>query len=226
MPVIAEDKPLEALRTVTVDRLILNYGHGELSLEAFERRLDRALDAKSHDVLIALTEDLEEYPDERVAERERAALGLRAEAPRSSSISRDVEVEHMIHVFSGTHRRGSWTVPEEIRMLHVFGGAELDFSEARFSASTTRIKMLFLFGGVKLYVPEGVNAVSKALCVFGGVDNRVPASSDPDAPTLILEGLLLFGGAHVRLKRTLRQRLLELGETLRNAFGPSRRREA
>jgi hypothetical protein len=220
MPVAAEDKPLEALRSATVDRLISNYGHGELSLEAFERRLDRALDAKSHEALIALTEDLETFAEEDSARHERKELGLRADP---SSTSAAGNVEYMVHAFSGSHRRGQWTVPREIRMLHVFGGAELDFSNARFSAATTRIKMLFLFGGVKLYVPEGVNTVSKAFCFFGGVDNRTASSSDPDAPTLVLEGLLLFGGARVKLKRTLKQRLVEFAETLRGTLAPTRR---
>lgn len=55
MPAAAEDRPIDALREETVARLIMNYGHGKLSREAFERRLDSALAAKSHDQLIALT---------------------------------------------------------------------------------------------------------------------------------------------------------------------------
>ena len=46
MPVPPQDRPLTAVREETIDRLIVNYGHGKLSLEAFERRLDEALDAR------------------------------------------------------------------------------------------------------------------------------------------------------------------------------------
>src|SRR5262245_45946597 len=58
MPVAPQDRPLASVREETIDQLIVNYGHGKLSLEAFERRLDQALDAKSADALLALTTDL------------------------------------------------------------------------------------------------------------------------------------------------------------------------
>ena len=32
-----EDRPLEKVREETIDQLVMNYGHGELSSEAFER---------------------------------------------------------------------------------------------------------------------------------------------------------------------------------------------
>ena len=42
MPVTPKDKPIQTLREETIDTLIMNYGHGHLSLDAFERRLDQA----------------------------------------------------------------------------------------------------------------------------------------------------------------------------------------
>src|SRR4029079_6383768 len=57
MPVPPQHRPLNAVHEYTITRLIVNYGHGKLSLEAFERRLDEALDAKSADALVALTND-------------------------------------------------------------------------------------------------------------------------------------------------------------------------
>ncbi|HEX5421817.1 MAG TPA: DUF1707 domain-containing protein [Gammaproteobacteria bacterium] len=212
---VAEDKPLESLRSETIDQLVLNYGHGKLSLEAFERRLDRAFDAKSHEALTALTEDLEPIDDAGYAEKKRAELGIPQAAPSGES------VEHIINVFSGTHRRGAWAVPQEIRMLNVFGGADLDLSEARFAAQTTRIRMFLLFGGVTFHVPEGTNTISKAICIFGGIDNRGNSAHAPGTPTLVLEGFVLFGGAHVRVRKTFRRRVLEFAEAMRSTFGPA-----
>ena len=56
MPVVPQDRPINALREETIDQLIVNYGHGKLSLAAFERRLDEALDTQSHDRLLELTQ--------------------------------------------------------------------------------------------------------------------------------------------------------------------------
>jgi len=160
MPVPPQDRPLNAVREETIDRLIVNYGHGKLSLEAFERRLDEALDAKSADALVALTNDLELQVDKQYAQQKRAEFGIRTEPV---PYARDTT--WMIHIFGGGNRRGMWTVPSEIFMLNIFGGAEIDFSEARFTSPVTRIKMLTLFGGAQFYVNENINTQAHAIYI-------------------------------------------------------------
>lgn len=212
MPVAAEDRPIAALREEAIDQLIMNYGHGKLSLEAFERRLDRALDAKSHDEILGLTADLDLIADKSYTEKKRAELGMASDGTMPKT------VEHMVHIFSGGNRGGAWTVAKEIHMLNLFGGSEIDFTNARFSARETRIRMICLFGGATFYVPENVNTVSKAVCLFGGIHNRGPSTFDQDAPTLVIEGLVLFGGATVKIKRTLKERWLEFAGTVKEMF--------
>jgi hypothetical protein len=215
MPVTAQDRPIEALREEIVDQLIMNYGHGKLSREAFERRLDAALDAKDHDKLLELVRDLDLKTDRQYAERKKAELGIHVEPSRTHD---NEKPEHMINVFGGTRRSGAWDVPAEIKLVNVFGGTDLDFSDARFAAKTTRITMFCLFGGANFYVREGMRTVSKAVCIFGGINNRAPSTTDPNAPTLIIEGLALFGGADIRIKKTPRQRLQEFASALRTMF--------
>ena len=217
MPVPPQDRPIDTLREETVDQLIMNYGHGKLSREAFERRLDEALDTKSHDKLLELTRDLDLKTDKQYAAQKKAELGIRMEERPAAEVD---EVEHMINIFGGSNRRGAWDVPKEIRMINVFGGAELDFSDARFSAQTTYVTIFCMFGGVSFRVREGMRTVSKAVCIFGGVDNRAPSTTDPNAPTLLIQGLALFGGADIRVKKTPKQRLHEFASTLKEMFDP------
>jgi len=219
MPVTPQDRPIEALREETVDRLIMNYGHGKLSREAFERRLDDALDAKSHDRLLELVEDLDLDVDKQYAEQKRAELGL---DPASAAPAPIEDVEHLINVFGGSNRSGAWDVPAEIRMLNVFGGAELDFAHARFSKKATRVRMICVFGGAHFFVRQDMRIVSKVLSVFGGVSNRAPSSPDPSAPTLYITGLAFFGGADIRVKKTARERLQEFAQHFRSMFGSAR----
>jgi hypothetical protein len=215
MPVPPQDRPLNSVREETIDRLIVNYGHGKLSLEAFERRLDEALDAKSADTLVALTNDLELQVDRQYAQQKRAEFGIRTEpVPHARDTS------WMIHIFGGGNRRGAWTVPKEIWMVNIFGGAEIDFSEARFTSPVTYIKMLTLFGGAQFYVNENINTQAHAICLFGGLDNRGPSNPDPSVPTIIVEGLVLFGGVGIKIKRTLKERWIAFAEQFRGAFGP------
>jgi hypothetical protein len=105
-------------------------------------------------------------------------------------------------------------------MINVFGGGELDFTEARFSAQTTRITIYCIFGGASLLVRDGMHTISKALCIFGGVSNRASSTTDRNAPTLVIQGIALFGGTDVRVKKTAKQRLQEFANTLRTMFDP------
>jgi hypothetical protein len=212
MPVATGDRPLEAVRRDTIDQLILSYGHGVLSLEAFERRLDAAMDAKSHEALLALTNDLDEVVEPRYTQKKQVEFTLYSDG---DAVAED---DFMVHIFSGCRRANAWNVSPRIKMVNIFGGGELDFTQAKFAARKTRITMLCLFGGATFYVPEGVNVVSKAICIFGGVHNRAPASSDPNAPLLVIEGLMLFGGAHIKLKRSFKERCMEFADSVRSMF--------
>ena len=113
MPVATHDRPINAVREEAIDQLIVNYGHGKLSLEAFERRLDRALDAKSHDEILELTADLDLVADKSYVAKKRAELGMEPDGALSKN------VDHMVHIFGGGNRRGAWTVAKEIHMLNV-----------------------------------------------------------------------------------------------------------
>jgi hypothetical protein len=215
MPVAPQDRPLDALREETVDQLIMNYGHGHLSRDAFERRLDEALDTKSHERLLELTRDLELKADRAYTQQKKAELGIRVD---TSAAARLDETEHMINILGGNTRKGAWDVPHAIRVINVLGGAELDFTDARFTAETTYITVFCLFGGVNIRVRDGMRTVSKAVCVFGGVDNRGGTTTDPNAPLLVIEGLALFGGVDIRVKKTPKQRFTEFAEQLRAMF--------
>lgn len=215
MPVTPQDRPLDVLREETVDQLIMNYGHGHLSRDAFERRLDEAMETKSHERLLELTQDLELKADRQYTEQKKAELGIRVDTAAAAHVDNS---EHVISIFAGNTRKGVWDVPSVLRVIAIFGGAELDFTDARFTAGTTYISVFCLFGGVKLRVRDGMRTLSKAVCIFGGVDNRGGTTLDPNAPLLVVEGAALFGGVDIRVKKTPRARLYEFANQLRTLF--------
>ena len=215
MPVTPQDRPIETLREETVDQLIMNYGHGHLSREAFERRLDEALDSKSHERLLELTKDLDLKADRQYTAQKKAELGIRIDPAAANRVD---DNELIINVFGGNTRRGAWDVPRAIRIVSVFGGAELDFTDARFTAETTYITVFCLFGGVNIRVRDGMRTISKAICIFGGVDNRAGPTTDPNAPLLVIEGAAMFGGVDIRVKKTPKQRLHEFADQIRTMF--------
>ena len=79
--------------------------------------------------------------------------------------------------------------------------------------------MLCLFGGAQFTVNEHTNVVNNLVCMFGGVEDRSSGQTRPDAPTILLEGVLLFGGAGIRVRKALKQRWLEFANHVKNALG-------
>lgn len=212
MPVNPRDLPLDALREQTVDRLIMNYGHGRLSLDAFQRRLDQAFDATANEELLALTADLDLQVDAGYVEQKREELGFRYAEDSE-------EIEWIVDVLGGSDRTGDWVVPAEVRVVTIMGGSDIDFTDARFASPVVRVRVLCLFGGVDVYVPEGVNTTVKTANILGGTSNKAPKALDPDAPRIVIEGLVMFGGVDVKVKRTLKERMLEFADNLRSMVG-------
>jgi len=211
MTIRSQDRPIDVLREEVIDQLIVNYGHEELSLEAFERRLDQALASNDASELSELVDDLELKADKNYSDLKHEELAL--DLDYDYGVARDVE--YVISIFGGSNRRGQWNVPKEIRMLNLFGGGEIDFTEARFTHPSVRIRMLTLFGGATIYVREDINTVSKIRSMFGGTNNSAPSSRRSHAPVVIVEGLVMFGGATIKIKRTIKEIFVDFANRIR-----------
>jgi hypothetical protein len=212
MPVRPNDKPIAALREETIDRLIFNYSHGELSLEAFERRLDQALEAETHETLLSLTEDLDLDVDNTFREEKKREFSFQTDSRGAK------DVDHIVNVFSGNKRNGAWRVPKELKIINIFGGTDLDFSEARFSSNTTHISVFSIFCGMNFFVPLGVKTTSEVICIFGGINNRTPYDNTIKGPELILEGLIIFGGISIKIKKNFRERIIRFADNVKSMF--------
>jgi hypothetical protein len=211
MTVENQDRPIDVVREEVIDQLIVNYGHEKLSLEAFERRLDQALASDDASTLGELVADLELQADESYSDLKREEL----ERDLDYDYGATRDVEYVISIFGGSNRRGPWNVPKEIRMLNLFGGGEIDFTEARFTHPSVRIRMLTLFGGASIYVREDINTVSNVRSIFGGSSNRAPSSRRSHAPVVIIEGLVMFGGATIKIRRTIREIFVDFADRVR-----------
>lgn len=136
MSVKFEDRPLEKVREETIDQLVMNYGHGELSEEAFERRLDHAMDATEHSQLAELVEDTELKPDTSYDSMKEQQF-----SPHYGE-GRIQPTEKVISILSSNERCGVWTVPREITIYSLLGSVELDFTDAVFQHPDVTIKII------------------------------------------------------------------------------------
>lgn len=212
MSVAINDRPTEKVREQVIDQLIMNYSHGEISHQAFERRLDQAMETEDNEALIALIEDLPLSVDSDYQQNKSKDLG-------ASYIPGEAEdVDTLVSIFSGHERKGRWTLPKELRSFSLFSGSDIDLSEAIFCQPTVHIKMFSLFSGDNIYVPENVNVVVKAFGIFGGVDNKTSTSNRHDAPTIVIEGLAIFSGIDIKVRKTLKERFVQFADNLKNMF--------
>ena len=212
MPVTLHDRPIEKVREEVIDSLIYAYSHSKISDQAFERRLDQAMKSTDHQEIFDLAKDLEKPNDNAYTEQKERQFNV------NYSSNDDQEVDTIVNILGGSNRSGQWTVPKEVRVISILGGADIDFTDAIFTTPNVTVKVFCLLGGDNIYVPENVNVVSKAFCIMGGIDNSAPSIASRQAPTLTIEGLVLFGGLDIKIKQTIKEKFVAFANQMKSMF--------
>ena len=115
----------------------------------------------------------------------------------------------MLSIFGGSDRAGRWRVAERLRVVNIFGGADLDLREATLAAPEVHITVISIFGGSDIVVPEGVHAELSSFAIFGGDDLKLGGSEPaPGAPVVHVRCVSIFGGTDVMTKRGRAKRRL------------------
>jgi len=126
---------------------------------------------------------------------------------RKSVTSADLNADHTqerdtVHdtaIFSGGDKVISTANFRGGSLTAVFGGSNIDLSTSKLSPQSAQLDLFYMFGGSKIRVPTNWNIEIKATSIFGGLaDKRVVKAYNPDNPeTLIITGLIIFGGAEI-----------------------------
>lgn len=84
-------------------------------------------------------------------------------------------------------------------LVNIFGGTELDLSQADFSGVAV-IELTTIFGGTKLLVPSNWSVKSEAVTIFGGIEDkrRMQAVIENSDKTLVVKGTVIFGGIDIK----------------------------
>lgn len=75
-----------------------------------------------------------------------------------------------------------------------FGGGEIDLRRATLDPAGATLRTTFVFGGGSLIVPEEWRVDNRVVGIFGGAGDTRGGEPAPDAPTLVIEGVAIFGG--------------------------------
>ncbi|MDX1678759.1 LiaF domain-containing protein [Arsukibacterium sp.] len=208
-----EDRPFDQVRQEAIDQLIMNYSHGIISSEAFERRLDIASDARTHQELVDVVADLTLQPDDTYQQQRDKSFSPRYQA------GNDTRNEKIFCVLSSSEHSGQWLVPADIRVINILGSIELDFSEAVFQHQHIVIRVNNWIGSVNVLVPEQVNVVSNMFNIVGSTKNRARSIDGQQAPKITIEGYSVLGSLDVNLKRTMKEKFSAFADQFRSMFG-------
>jgi hypothetical protein len=168
---------------------------GRLSQDEHAERLEQTLQARTLGELEPITRDLVVPGQARpaplpVAQPSVSNSPVPIEEPADPSQSFDT----MVAIFGGGERTGRWRVKRRTNAFAVFGGHDLDMTNAVFEGREVTIWAFAVFGGIDITVPEGVTVRNEGVGIFGGFGARGSDDPDPNAPTVVVKGLALFGG--------------------------------
>lgn len=83
----------------------------------------------------------------------------------------------------------------------VFGGSEIILKGCKLAEGTNSIDILAVFGGTTIVVPGDWNVIMNVTSIFGGFSNKSvkdPNSFVDQSKTLIIKGLVVFGGGELK----------------------------
>lgn len=215
---------LDAERERVVAVLCEHFAHDNLSDQALESRLDAAHAAVSVAELATLLQDLPALP---IARQNLAPASASSAVRRVRQVA---ERQTVIAVMGGTERKGSWTLPRQLHLFAMMGGAELDLREARFGPGVTSITIFAVMGGVEIIVPPGVLVEMDGVALMGGFSQqgRSELPTQPDAPVLRVSGFVMMGGVNLKVRypgeSSMQAFKRHFRELQAEYFGPNHRR--
>ena len=87
-------------------------------------------------------------------------------------------------------------------VIAIWGGYEIDFSEADMEGDSMRLSLGCIMGGVEITVPPNWKVEkSGAVCIMGGYGNKTRDMAEElnlPSKTLVVTGLALMGGGEIR----------------------------
>ncbi len=192
------DPELGPGRQRTVEALCEHFARDALTVEEFERRVDRAHRAETVEELRSLLQDLPGGMD--VVDSGETSRGEVRRAQVTSARVR--ERSTVLAVCGGNKRRGRWIPARRTLSIAVCGGVKLDFREASLGPGVTEVHAMALCGGVEIIVPPGLAVESEGFAILGGFENvdAHPASADPEGPVLRVRGVALCGSVDVSVR--------------------------
>jgi hypothetical protein len=166
---------------------------GRLTQDEHSERLEQTLQARTLGELEPITRDLL-VPGQPAPIAQPAQAASTSLVPIEEPADPSQSIDHLVAIFGGGERKGRWRVKRRTNAFAMFGGHDLDMTDAVFEGREVTIYAVAIFGGIDITVPEGVTVRNEGIGIFGGFAAQGSDDPDPNAPTVVIKGLALFGG--------------------------------
>jgi len=171
-------------------------GEGRIDFEELDQRLEATYAARTYADLVPITMDLPSHPHPR-------PQPVRPPSAASPAVVQGPAKESHAAILSGFSRKGVWVVPEQLTILAVMGGAELDLRQAKFAAQEVVITINAFMGGASVIVGPTTRVRMEGTGIMGGYSGPsglVEASLDASSPLVRIKGFAIWGGVSVERK--------------------------
>ncbi|HSA49318.1 MAG TPA: DUF1707 domain-containing protein [Yinghuangia sp.] len=192
------DRVAQVLRTA--------FEEGRLTIDEHTERIEALYAAKTMGELEPLTFDLPVGARLNLAKPPGTVPAARPVYEPLPPGAAPTETPSVVAVFGGAERKGPGRIGRRLRAAAVFGGVEIDLSEATFDEPVLVVDAVTIFGGIDVRVPEGVTVRGHGAGIFGGFSVHQHVADDPGAPVVVVRGAAVFGGVDVRRKKPKKSR--------------------
>ncbi|HET9994836.1 MAG TPA: DUF5668 domain-containing protein [Candidatus Acidoferrum sp.] len=108
-----------------------------------------------------------------------------------------------VAIFSGLERRMTTQDFQGGHVTAIFGGIELDLTEANMQAEEATLEVNAIFGGAEIRVPDSWQVSYRGGPIFGGVEDKTRIRRSEDIAggkpkVLHITGLVAFGGLEIK----------------------------
>lgn len=164
-----------------------------------ERAVERLSDAAAEGRLTL--EELADRTGDAYAAADRGELDrLVADLPAASPPAPDrPERRTFLGIMGGDTIRGPIRLADEITIVNLMGGVDLDLSAATIAGRALTVRIVSIMGGSTIRVPPGVHVDRSGLSLMGGDSVELPPEQPPpNAPVVHIRSYNLMGGSDVR----------------------------
>ena len=122
--------------------------------------------------------------------------------PKANNFTTYVEEGYIneSNIFSGSKHKVVNQVFKGGKVSNIFGGTEIDLTQATLAEGRNELNIECIFGGVTLIVPSDWKVVLNISSIMGGFSDKrfhVKENSDPSR-VLVVKGSAIFGGGEIK----------------------------